>query len=108
MFESSGTGNRSSSYVDVDTIYDIDDKSICAVISRHSASGKFSMALFKEYDRDGEMRKTSFIPPKYLSAVIRVASTAAARCEVLAQEAEAEAQKRRWRDAPSANRRRPA
>lgn len=74
-------------FEDVETIYDVDKKDICVVISRAVFTGEHRFGIFKEFkDEEGTVRRTSFVKPHNLDALLRVAVTAAARCDVLAKE----------------------
>lgn len=79
----SGTGTGRSGCDDIETLYDTDAKNICAVISRHRRTGDYTVAVFKQFERDDELVKTSFIPKRLIPAAQRVLMAAEARCTTL-------------------------
>ncbi len=78
------SGSSPPQYVDIDKLENAER--IVAVISIRRNNGVITFALFKEFDRDGRIERTSFVPetlgPAYLQMVqLTIARIAAVKAD---------------------------
>lgn len=55
-----------SGFIDVDMLEDANG--LIAIISQRRSNGTMTMAVFKKFDRDGKVERTSFIPEPLFDA----------------------------------------
>lgn len=60
------SANGGAGFVDVDTLEDANG--LIAIISQRRSNGAMTIGVFKQFERDGRMERTSFIPEPLFSA----------------------------------------
>ncbi len=53
-----------------------DPEGVIAILSRRRSNGQLSVAVMKEFDRDGQTERTSFMQRRHIDAAIRVLTIA--------------------------------
>jgi hypothetical protein len=80
-----------SGYDEVEVLRDVDG--VCAVITRRNSNGQYSFMLAKEFDRDGETERTSFMHRRHLPAITRLLPLVADRIDQLIDQDKAAARR---------------
>lgn len=80
-----------SGYEEIEILRDVDG--ICAVITRRTSNGQYSFMFAKEYDRDGELERTSFMHRRHIPAVTRLLPLVADRIDQLLDQDKAAARR---------------
>jgi hypothetical protein len=62
----SSAGAGASGFVDVDRLEDANG--LVAIISQRKSNGVMTMGVFKEFERDGRLERTAFIPEPLFDA----------------------------------------
>lgn len=71
------SANGGSGFVDVDELRDA--HGLVAIISQRRSNGQMTIGVFKEFERDGRMERTAFIPEPLFAAYNAISKLAQER-----------------------------
>jgi hypothetical protein len=71
------SSNGGSGFIDIDELRDA--HGLVAVVSQRRSNGTITIGVFKEFDRDGRMERTAFIPEALFAAYNAISKLAQER-----------------------------